>query len=135
MPTPRRHHVVSFRVTDDEFARLEQKRDAMKKWSTAGEWCRAAALHVAGAGPAEIPPPAKPRRQPARRMPRLDTALLAQLLGQVGKVGSNINQLAHHANGGGDLPASSTLDTMADEIVALRAALTAALAGGDGGDN
>jgi hypothetical protein len=134
MPNSRRHHVISFRVTADEFARLEQKRADMKKWRTTGEWCRAASLHVAGAGPAEIPPPAKPRRQPARRMPRLDTTLLAQILGQAGKIGSNCNQLARHANEGGDLPAAATLGTLADEITALRAALTAILSG-DSDDN
>lgn len=42
----------------------------------------------------DAPPPRATRRPPA------DVQAVARLLGQLGKIGSNINQLAKHANAG-----------------------------------
>jgi hypothetical protein len=42
----------------------------------------------------DTPPPRATRRPPA------DVQAVARLLGQLGKIGSNINQLAKHANAG-----------------------------------
>ncbi|WP_374617046.1 plasmid mobilization protein [Thauera aminoaromatica] len=39
-------------------------------------------------------------RRPRKPLPSLDRQALAHLTGQLGKVGSNLNQIARHANGG-----------------------------------
>src|ERR1039457_3564597 len=38
---------------------------------------------------------------PPRRRPSVDTVLLAKILAELGKIGSNINQIAYHLNAGG----------------------------------
>jgi hypothetical protein len=53
----------------------------------------------------------------AARRPPLETALLAQALGQLGKCGSNVNQIAHALNAGGDEP-----DWIAETLADVRAA-------------
>jgi hypothetical protein len=68
-------------------------------------------------------------RRPARRLPALDTRLLGQLLGQVGRIGGNLNQLARAAHVSGALPTVDALAPLLAEIAALRAALAAALNG------
>ena len=37
---------------------------------------------------------------PPRRRPSVDTVLLAKVLAELGKIGSNINQIAYHLNAG-----------------------------------
>ncbi len=50
------------------------------------------------------PPP------PSRRRPSINHQAVVRLMGQLGKIGSNINQLAKHANAGRDM------DRMSDSI-------------------
>jgi hypothetical protein len=124
--------VISIRVRPDEAAHIDAAGRALHQPRGRADYVRAAALHAARA---KVPPPAKPVRRPARRLPALDVRLLGQLLGQVGKMGSNLNQLARAANASGGLPASTVLAEMQTEISAIRARLTAALSGGDDGQH
>jgi hypothetical protein len=56
---------------------------------------------------------------------------LARLLAETGKIGSNINQLARVANTNGDLPTERELESIWQEVSAMRAALMGALGRGD----
>jgi hypothetical protein len=65
---------------------------------------------------------------PARRRPSVNTELLAKTLGELGKIGSNINQIAHHLNAGrpGDRVEGSLEAALAD-LLEWRGALMQAL--------
>jgi hypothetical protein len=122
-PDPR-SIVVSIRLTPDEAAHLDAAGQALKHPRGRTDFCRAAALHAARA---RVPPPSKPIRRPARRMPALDTRLLGQILGQLGKIGGNVNQLARVANSTGTSPVA--LSDLAAEVSAIRQAVVATLRG------
>jgi hypothetical protein len=80
-----RGETVTVRLTSDERATL----DALSSRSglTAGAFMRAAAFGDAG-----------PR---AQRRPPVDHKALRQLLGECGRVGNNLNQIARSLNAGG----------------------------------
>ena len=63
----------------------------------------------------------------AIRRPPIERVELARLLGETGKLGSNVNQLAHAANAAGDLPAAETLAETRAAVIAIRDALLRAL--------
>jgi hypothetical protein len=65
---------------------------------------------------------------PARRHPSVDTQMLAKVLAELGKIGSNINQIAHHLNSGrpGDVMEGS-VDAAMNELLEWRMALMQAL--------
>lgn len=69
-------------------------------------------------------PPARSQR--ATRRPVKDAAELAQMLGAVGKIGSNVNQLAHRANLG-SWPEARLLHEAAADIQWMRRSLMMAL--------
>ncbi|MBS0542634.1 MAG: plasmid mobilization relaxosome protein MobC [Proteobacteria bacterium] len=54
-------------------------------------------------------------RRPRKKLPSPDRKALAQLTGQLGKVGSNLNQIARHANREQRLNASNDLSTAIDD--------------------
>jgi hypothetical protein len=56
---------------------------------------------------------------------------LARVLAQAGKIGSNVNQLARVANTNGELPSARELESIWQEVNAMRSALMAALGHGD----
>lgn len=129
MPAPdRRDIVVAFRLTPIEAAHIDAAGKALKLPRGRADYARAIALHYAKQ---KVPAPSKPIRRPARRRPALDTQILAKLLGQVGKLGNNVNQLAARANANNVLPTAAILGTVAAEVSAIRATLTTALDGGD----
>ena len=71
----------------------------------------------------------------SRRQPRADAAALARLLGEVGKVGSNltqlgshINELARRANTRGEIPEAAALAALIGPVREMRDALMQALA-------
>ncbi len=72
----------------------------------------------------------RPRLRAARRPP-IERQELARLLGQIGKIGSNVNQLAHAANWAGFDMAAAELREVGDEVRAMRAAVMKALGRGD----
>jgi hypothetical protein len=57
--------------------------------------------------------------------------LLGQILAAIGKVGSNVNQLARVANSTRALPAAEALAPIAAEVAGIRQALVSALTGAD----
>lgn len=86
----RRTATFTVRVTPEERDAIDAL--AMQKGLTVGAFLRAAALGNSG-----------PRAK--TRIP-VDEALLRQLLGQIGKVGGNLNQIAKRLNTGGAATAS-----------------------------
>lgn len=81
-----------------------------------GAYLRAVALGSAG--------PRAVKRPPVNRV------MLAKLLGAIGHLGSNVNQLAKAANSG-TLPANRDLALAAEAIAAMRAVVMKALGRGD----
>lgn len=67
-------------------------------------------------------------RTPRKRIDRVE---LCRLLGETGKIGSNVNQLARVANSNGDLPTADRLDEIWRELNEMRTALMRALGRGD----
>jgi len=67
----------------------------------------------------------------ARRRPPLEKKALAQVLGLLGRVGGNVNQLTRVANTTGDLPIRDELASIGADVRAMRAALMKALGHGD----
>ena len=63
----------------------------------------------------------------AVRRPPIERKELARLLGHLGKVGSNLNQLAHAFNRNGQAPALAELNAIRQQIGELRDALMQAL--------
>jgi hypothetical protein len=67
---------------------------------------------------------------PARRRPSVDTQLLAKVLAELGKIGSNINQIAHRYNITEGRPSGNiegALETALNELLEWRMALMQAL--------
>lgn len=92
------------RLTVEERAQLEAA--AERSGTTVGAFMRHQCLGTAG-----------PR---AVRRPPVERAALSQLLGQLGKCGSNLNQIARALNAGGDTP-----DDLALALADIRAAALA----------
>ena len=67
-----------------------------------------------------------------RPLSKLDRATLCLLLAELGKIGSNINQLARTANTSGNLPTADTLAEIRTELIAMRDAVVKALHRRDG---
>ena len=121
----RRDVVISFRVTAGERDHLAVAGAVLPSGARRpGDLCRAVSLRFAKQ---RVPPPAKPMRFPVRRRPSADVEALSRVLAAIGKVGGNINQLAHQANVRGPLPTQAALAVIGVEITAIRNAVTAAL--------
>jgi len=103
--------IPPIRCTEEERAAIKAAAD--RAGLGVGAFLRAAALGDAG-----------PR---AVRRPPIERKELARLLGHLGKVGSNLNQLAHAYNGRGQMPALAELTAMREQVKELRDALLAAL--------
>lgn len=130
--TDPRSHVISFRLTPEEAARIDAAASRMAPRRTRNDWCRAAALWLAKA---KVPEPVTPKRRPARRQPSADIQLLSRLLAQTGRVSGNVNQLAKVANSTGNLPTAQAIAAVREEIAAIREALLHSLVGGGENDN
>jgi hypothetical protein len=63
----------------------------------------------------------------AVRRPPIERRELARLLGHIGKIGSNVNQLARAFNRTGNAPGAATLAYIRDDIGGMRDALMTAL--------
>lgn len=110
--TRQRQASIKVRCLPDEFAAIAAKSEAAGMSPAA--YMRAAALGTAG-----------PRAQ--RRLP-VAAALLRQVLGHLGRVGSNLNQIARHLNEG--RAAHTQLPELAEalaDFTRMRDALYAAL--------
>lgn len=104
-----RRRSVAVRFTDDEAAALEGA--ASRAGLTTGAYLRILAFGTPG-----------PR---AARRPPVERVELARLLGQLGHVGSNVNQLARAANGGDELGAVTLQETLTDIRHATQAIMKA----------
>ncbi len=80
----RRGRIIASRCLDEEFAAIAAKAD--KAGLAIAAFMRAAALGDAG-----------PR---AQRRPPADHKALRQILGEIGRIGNNINQIARALNAG-----------------------------------
>lgn len=103
--------IVPIRFSVDDYARLSEK--ANRAGLDFGPWARTILLGSPG-----------PR---AVRRPPVEKVELARLLGAVGKLGSNVNQIARAFNEGRDAPSRDELATMRADIATMRAAIMAAL--------
>jgi hypothetical protein len=106
-----RTKLIPVRCTAEERAAIKAVAD--KAGLSVGAFLRAAALGDAG-----------PR---AVRRPPIERKELARLLGHLGKVGSNLNQLAYAFNSRGRVPALAELNLIRRHVVELRDALMKAL--------
>ena len=105
-----RQEALRIRLTPAEHATIEAAADR-------------AGLSLAGYARSVLlaaEPPRQSRRPPANK------AELAVILGQLGKIGSNVNQIARVLNSGGDLDPPELATALA-EIDAMHAAIMAAL--------
>jgi hypothetical protein len=80
--TRKKTYLVTSRYDAEEFAELEEA--ASRTGLTRASFQRVQSL-------------AKPKTRSTRRAP-VERELLAKVLGQLGKIGSNLNQVAHAAN-------------------------------------
>ncbi len=104
--TDKRHRgqVMGFRASPGEKAAIEAA--AERAGLSVGGYIRGRALAVT--------------ETRAMRRPAVERAALAQLLGQLGKCGSNVNQIARVLNSGGDEP-----EGVAEAIAAVKRAADA----------
>lgn len=106
-----RDQLINLRCTEQE--RLGIKARAGQAGLSVGAFLRALALGDPG--------PRSVRRPPVER------AELVRLLGQLGKIGSNINQIAKAIHTTCSLPGWPELAAIREDIAAMRAALLGAL--------
>jgi len=102
---------ISVRCTAKERSKIDDA--ARQAGLSIGAYLRALALGDAG-----------PR---AVRRPPVERKELARLLGHLGKVGSNLNQLAHAFNRDGRVPIGAELNDIRSYVGQMRDALMAAL--------
>jgi hypothetical protein len=105
---------ISVRCTPDERVLIDMA--AARAGLSIGAYLRTLALGKAG-----------PR---ARRRPPVEKAELARLLGALGKIGSNVNQLAAAFNASGRCPQLAELTALRRELEQIRDAFMEALGRG-----
>ena len=81
---PKKEHQISIRLTDDLYNAITE--DAKKAKLPRTEYVRKLITD---------------KKPVIRREVVFDSAELLKALGDMGKIGSNLNQIAHHLNGGG----------------------------------
>lgn len=106
----RRQHVVAFRLEEDEWAVLEH--EAERHAMSAGQYARQALLESAGIGAPLV-----------RRRPPPDHEALARILGHLGKIGGNVNQIARRPTE----PWPDEIEAVRRELAGLRETVAAAL--------
>lgn len=109
--TDAKEKFIAVRCTQADRDRIGKA--AGDKGLSVGAYLRALALGSAGA------------RHVKR--PRADREQLARLLSEIGKLGSNINQIAKWCNSVRSAPGARELDLMRGDIATMRAALMQAL--------
>jgi hypothetical protein len=113
--TNARSRFIAVRCTPQEHAAIQEA--AAKSGLSVGALLRALALGDAG-----------PR---AVRRPPIERRELARLLGWLGKLGSNVNQIAKAIHTSRNLPSWSELAAIREDVMQMRAALLKALGRGD----
>jgi hypothetical protein len=107
--------VVSVRLTEEEANAVQAA--AERHALSAGQYLRARGL---ADGAPTLPMPIARRRRSA------DAGLLAEIAGHLGRIGGNVNQIAHAANLGFE-PTRNELAGIGQDLRALRDVLAAAL--------
>jgi hypothetical protein len=105
-----RKRILTIRLSDEEYAAIDQA--AERAGLVVGSYARSVLLGA--------PAPRQVRRPPVERRE------LVRLLGELGKVGSNLNQLAHMANTGRPTDRRGLL-IIAKSLVEVRNAILQAL--------
>jgi predicted kinase len=108
--TRQRTRVVQVRLSEAEYAEITSRADAALL--TPASYVRDAVL--------DAPAPR------ARRRPAVEAVQVARVLAQLGKIGSNLNQLARQANAGLPVPRDALARALAD-VSAMRDATMACL--------
>jgi len=108
--TRQRTRVVQVRLSEAEYAEIAKRAEAALL--TPASYVRAATL--------DAPPPR------ARRRPAVEAVQVARVLAQLGKIGSNLNQIAHRLNAGRSV-APESVDRAAADVSAMRDACMASL--------
>ncbi|MGO6935875.1 plasmid mobilization relaxosome protein MobC [Rhizobium ruizarguesonis] len=98
-----RNRIVRIRVSDAELAAL--KTLAVARGLSLSDLLRRAAQRI---------------RMPARRFDQADAAILVKTLGELGRIGGNLNQLTRRANAGKLAGHDANLATTLAGIDALR---------------
>ena len=124
--TAKREVIIAFRLTALEAAHIDDAAAALKRPRTRSDFCRAATLYVARQ---RVPEPSKPVRLPPRRLPALDTQVLSKLLAEVGRIGSDVNQVARTATNSCAPPQAAAVATITHDIARVRDAIVTALGG------
>ncbi len=106
---------IAVRCTLDDHAFIGET--AAQAGMSIGAFLRTLALGMAGAR--------------AVKRPRIEREQLAKLLGEIGKLGSNVNQIARWANTDKRAPDDRVLALMREDIAAMRAEVMKALDHGD----
>ena len=106
---------IAVRCTEEDRAFIAET--AAQAGLSVGAFLRA--LAVGSAGPRAV------------KRPRAEREELARLLGEIGKLGSNINQIARWTNTVKSPPSAGTLAQMRDDIALMRAEVMKALDRGD----
>lgn len=123
----RRDIVISFRVNTFEAQHIKEAGLSLKNYRSIADFSRASVLHQAGL---KVPPPTKPLRIKPRQKPNADTEALARILAQLGKIGSNINQVAKIANSTGQIADEVALRELAEQVAQTCIDVASALSGG-----
>jgi hypothetical protein len=109
--TRQRRKLVTVRCTEEERAAINEA--AARAGMMTGTYLRTLALGSSGLR--------------ARKRPPIERMELARLLGAVGSLGSNVNQLARRANLSDNLPAQESLTEAVQAVFEIRDALMQAL--------
>jgi len=117
-----RDFVISFRLNGEEIAKIDKVREGTDR--TRNDYSRSI---IQSHLDLEVSDPVKPVRLPPRKMPTYDRQQLSQILGQLGKIGSNINQIARHSNVTRNAPVNYKLDTIQADLHQIRDDVSQAL--------
>ena len=98
-----RDRIIRVRTTVDELARIQDLAKA--RGTSLSDLIRRAALGV---------------RMPSRKLHQTDAVLLARIMGELGRIGGNLNQLVRRANFGKLIGHNAELTATLDGIDALR---------------
>ncbi len=110
----RRNDVLAIRMTSEEFAEVSKRANDVQL--TPASYARLELL--------DSPPPRQARR------PAVEAENVARVLAQLGKIGSNINQIAHQLNmdkNGGKSIAHETIARAMTDVSVMRDACMTAL--------
>ena len=107
-----RKHCLHCRLLPDEKATINTR--ASELGISASRYLREAALGM-------------PHRPPKRRLPTFAEKSLAQVLGQLGRVGNNLNQLTQISHIAGQVPDSLRLNALLHELRAVMSSVVEVL--------